>query len=1334
VKRRTRLLLYSCLGALTLLLAAGISGILVLRSAWFHDSVRDRIISEVERSSGGRAEIGHFDFDWKNMTATVKPFVLHGKEKSGQPVLLRADSIQVGLKVVSAFRRDVDIASLIVEHPAVHLIVYPDGTTNLPAPKARRNDNVVQRLLDLAVQRFELREGEIEFQDEKTPFDVRGQNLRAAFDFDAAQQVYKGHVSSRQLRLDIVQAGPLAFDFDSDVRLLKDQLEFSGTHFVTAKSRVDAAGTIRDIAAPRGEFDVRAALSLSELGSPLRVPIEHRGDAEFNGKAAFSFGTKFEYSLRGRLTARDLAFRNSSIQVSGVVIRSALEVSPAGARLPNLAASALGGSFTGSAELRRFRELRLDGDASGFALGQLAGANGRKLPWSGTISGPAHISGWIVPNGLHNITAQVDAQIIPAPGGVPVRGQVDFNYSQAAGSIQLGQSWIATPRSRVVVSGMLGQTLQLSLRSSDLNELTPAIEMAGIGPGQIPIHLENGAMTAQVTVVGPLEDPRLSGNASISSFEFEGKHFDSASADFVAAQKSVQATNLVLTRQGMRVTGTAQLGLSGWKPTGDSALSASLNVAGADLAKVLAEAGHKGIPVTGNASAVVTLAGTYAAPSGNMHVRLNHPAAYGEQFDAATASIKYAEDRVEVSGGEARLGQSKVDFSGTYAHRPNDWETGELTFRAETGGIPVATLKHVQQMHEGLNGDLSLQASGQAHLTKGDFNLDTLQSRATLQRIAVDASTFGNLQLTAATRERTLNLKLAGNLRESRIEGQGEWRLDGDDPGQGEIRFTAVRIATLKRLATKATGKEQDPPFEGVVEGKIGIAGPLKKPEDLVVTLTLPRVEITPRPEQRLRAGARAQDLALRNVLPVVIRGTAKQLNFESANFSATETNLDIAGTVGLNEQAPWNVTVRGGINLAILQLFNADLVAQGSAVVSANVKGALRDPQVNGKLELRKASLYLGDIPVGVDNANGVVLFDRGRATIQKLTAEAGGGQLALSGFVGFGSGALIYRVQATADQVRFRYPEGVSLTLNSALNLNGTSANSLVSGTVTVMRAGFTPRADVGTMLAQFAGPAVSAPETPNEYLRSVQFDVRVESGPSLEVTTSLARNIEAEAELRLRGTAARPVLLGTVSVTEGEIQLFGSKYDINRGEIRFLNPTRIEPSFDVDLQTRARGIDVAISFSGTLNKLNMTYRSDPPLQPNEIIALLAMGRDPATTAGLASAQVSSQGLLQTGTSALGQVITSPVSGRLERFFGVSRLKIDPQLTGVDNIPQARLTLEQAISRDITLTYITNLARTNEQLVQIQWDINRHWSAIATREENGVFGIDFQYRKRFK
>jgi translocation and assembly module TamB len=48
--------------------------------------------------------------------------------------------------------------------------------------------------------------------------------------------------------------------------------------------------------------------------------------------------------------------------------------------------------------------------------------------------------------------------------------------------------------------------------------------------------------------------------------------------------------------------------------------------------------------------------------------------------------------------------------------------------------------------------------------------------------------------------------------------------------------------------------------------------------------------------------------------------------------------------------------------------------------------------------------------------------------------------------------------------------------------------------------------------------------------------------------------------------------------------------------------------------------------------------------------------------------------------------------------------------------------------------MTYITNLNRTQEQLIQVQWDLDKSWSAIAVRDPNGLFGIDFQFRKRIK
>ena len=190
------------------------------------------------------------------------------------------------------------------------------------------------------------------------------------------------------------------------------------------------------------------------------------------------------------------------------------------------------------------------------------------------------------------------------------------------------------------------------------------------------------------------------------------------------------------------------------------------------------------------------------------------------------------------------------------------------------------------------------------------------------------------------------------------------------------------------------------------------------------------------------------------------------------------------------------------------------------------------------------------------------------------------------------------------------------------------------------------------------------------------------------------------------------------------------------MNRGDIRFVNPVRIDPILDMDLETKARGVTVNIAISGTMQKLNVNYSSDPPMQPREIIALLAVGRAPTDAAGLnpEAATTSSTSLSEAGGGLIGEAISAQLSSRLQRFFGASHVKIDPTVPGVEYLPQARLTIEQQVSKDVTLTYITNLNRTEEQIVQIEWDFSKRWSAIAVREANGLFGVDFQYRKRFK
>ena len=1332
--RLRRNILFTAAGFALLGLVAAAVVFTALQSQWLRESIRKRIIAETEKATGGRVELGKFDFDWRKLNATAGPFVLHGKEKPGEPAFFRAGSIAVGLKVVSIAKKDVDIASLIVEKPELHILVYPDGTTNIPSPAVRKKDsNVVERFIRLAVQHFELRNGMAQFRDDRLPFDVRGENLNLAFDYDPGGPRYKGHASSRKLHINAKDLSDAAFDFDSDLALERDRLLLTNALFNMGRTQLTVNGNLRDWSALAADLDFAGKVAVPELARVVRLPIERNGEADVDGRAALSWAGGFKMRIQGKANARGLSYRDSRIRVEGVAARTSFILTNDEILLPDVRASALGGSFTGSVSYREpASRLRIEGNASGLGIDQLTRIAAQpSLAWSGTVSGPVRIDGLVGNGPARAFTMQATMNVAPAPGGIPIRGNVDVLYDQRAGALRLGDSALYTGSTQIHVSGTLGQTLRASVRTSNLDELLPAIALAGPNAlKQLPVKLAaGGSASADAVVTGPLNSPRVTAKAVASNIEWEGRRFQKASADVTMSASELIARNVDVVHAAGRITGAGRIALANWRVVDASALSGSFALRNGDLKQLVAEASQK-VDATGAVRGDAQLAGTAHAPTASFDVTVDRPSGYGENFDQLHVRGSLDTNSVDVASGALTMGKSQLEFAGSYRRTGADWSTGTVTFTAGSGGIVLNQMRHIRDYDSTLAGELRLRAVGEARVRKSDFDLVALDSRISINGMTIGSSTVGNVALTAQTKGDTLHAQLEGAIRGSKVTGSGDWKLTGDYPGRAEVRFTPVTFAALHDIATR--GKvESELPFAGSVEGSAVISGSLKKPDSLQAVVSLPKIEMGQNPSKPLPTSARAQDLTIRNTAPVELVATLKDINIRAARFEAKDTNLDASGRITFDSKTPWNVGMRGRVNLAILQLFNPDLLGAGNATADVTVRGALNDPQIAGKLELREASLYLRDITTGIDRVNGLVTFDRNRANIEKMSGEFGGGRVALGGFIGFSSGVLLYRVQGNADQVRIRHSEGVSLTLNAALNLTGTSENGLVSGTVTVLRAGFAPRADIGGLLARTYKP-LPAPAAPNEYLRGLSFDVRIESGPSLQFQTSLTRDLQAEAELRLRGNAASPIMLGNISVSQGEVDFLGTKYTVNRGEIRFINPTKVEPVFDVDLETKARGITVNISFSGTLSKLNLAYRSDPPLQTSEIIALLAVGRDP-TIAPFAGAQTRSN-LLQSGANTLGTAVAAPVSSRLQRFFGVSRLKIDPQLTGVENIPQARLTVEQQVSRDITLTYITNLARTSEQIVRVQWDVNREWSAIATREENGVFGIDFQYRKRFK
>ncbi|MGH9629724.1 MAG: translocation/assembly module TamB domain-containing protein [Bryobacteraceae bacterium] len=1308
-----------------------IAALLILPSEWFREKVRERIVAEVEKASGGRAEIGSFQFDWWRMRASVAPFVLRGTEPEGERPLFRAESIEVVLKVVSALKRDIDIQSLIIEKPEANILVDENGRTNLPEPKVKRNSgNTVERILGLAVQEFAARNGAVYYQDGRTPLDVRGENLQAVFHYDLSGPRYEGTVSMRRLHIDAGKLLPVALDFNSRLSLERDRLTVESARFATRSSSAEIAGLINNFRDPHAEFDVKLTGNIAELREPLRLPFPQRGTVVFTGKARYS--PDESYSVKGRVEGSGVDVQRENIRVQNVRLTGDMTFEERDLKFRNLRVSALDGIFTGSADVEGFERYRVRGNLAGASVQAISRVPGiENLPWNGVVSGPAEVTGSFG-EGARDLKASAKMTIDADQNARPVEGFVEVAYDQRAGTVQLGNSRLATEASKLVFSGTIGEELQAQVETSRLDDLLPALSLISEdAPKQIPVTLRpGGSALFKGTVTGAISEAVIQGALGLNEFTVEKQDFDKLAANFRATKTGVQVESFALGSRKMRVNGAVQLGLENWRLVDASPMAGTLQVQGADLQSLLRAQGQD-IPVEGVLSGAIKVEGTVRNPSAVLKVQVEGLSTYGQKFDRARAEIRYLGEELSVISGEADLGPARLFLDGTYRHPMNDYRNGQVSFKVSSRGFNLAQVAYMQQIRHGLQGGIDIQANGEAEIRDLTPLLNTLDGRVLLQNLIVDQRPVGDMVLDAQTSEGRLNVQAKGNLRGSKINGHGSFELAGDYPGSGQVEFSPLAFSVIQDLLSATTGRKSLP-VEGFVAGKFTFSGPARKPELIKARLEIPTVEIAPGGE--VQSTARTHDLLLRNEGPIVLQRDEQGIHVQSARLTGPETNVTVAGTIGNPGKTAWNLQVNGTVNLALAEKLHPDLLTSGTANIQAGIKGSLSQPQVNGRVEFREASVTHDDLPNGLDKINGIILFDQTRATIEKLTAESGGGQVLLSGFVGFNAGEPSYRLQTRLDGVRVRYPEGVSTSMNASLNLTGTLNRSLLAGVVTLQRASFNPRTDFGGLLTSSAEP-IAPPATTNEFLQGMQLDIRIESVPNLQFQTSLTRDIQAEADLRLRGTAARPALLGRVLVHQGEIQFFGTEYTINRGLVEFYNPAKIEPVIDMDLETRVRGVVVNINFAGSIRKLNVSYRSDPPLQSNEIIALLTVGRAPGTTSTLAGVQTLQSGFLgSSSNSLLGQALSTPVSSRLQRFFGISRLKIDPQLTGVNAAPQARLTLEQQISRDITLTYITNLSQANQQIVRVEWNINTDWSLVALREENGVFGVDFLYKRRFR
>jgi translocation and assembly module TamB len=1049
------------------------------------------------------------------------------------------------------------------------------------------------------------------------------------------------------------------------------------------------------------------------------------------------------------MSVRNLEWRDAEMRVAGIDADSPYTLTQEKIILPRLVARAFGGTVQGDAEVTNWNPtpqgklqnktqakqgVPQRGSAklhlNGVQISKVATAiSTAKLPLdkielAGSVSGDIN-SSWTgaLEKAVTELKLEVTPPSNPMPKEVPVTAQLQATYHGDIRTLEVAGLTLATREIRVSAVGALGTEsaqARVSLNATDLRELQPALN--ALDPGtRIPVELE-GRASFNGSLFGRLDAISARGHLELEQFDTDvhmplqngpqGKppriHWDALAADLTRTPSAISLQHGTLRR------GTAQLGFSASLTLrhGDfdenySQASVNLRIQNENVEDMQAMAGTN-YPVTGVATADIQAAGTLHNLRGSGKLQISKLVVYGEPFKNFTSDVHLNGSNLQLDN--ILLARNNAHLTGAVAYDFGDQNYG---FDITGTAIELANLQHFNIPRVTMEGQAGFHVSG-----SGTVEAPVINGEIDLRNIVLNHEAVGNLTIFAETRGEDVTLRGRSNFENAEFNVDGKIHLRGDWPGQITLKLSHIDFDSLIRayFQGQITGHSS-------IAGEIDIRGSMKRLGSLMITGNVSQLS------------ADVENVKLQNDGPIHFALENEALKLDEFHLTGTDTDLAVKGSVQFTGEHTLDVRSRGRFNLKLLQGFNPNMVANGPATFTVNIAGSSTHPQLSGKLELTDASASLLDLPNGLSHINGSLVFAQDRMQVEKLTAQTGGGELNVGGYIAYRNG-LYFDLTATGHDIRLRYPPGVSSSADATVRYTGSAKGSLLSGDIVVNRFGMNPRFDFASYLAQSRKAPMIA--TLNPFLDNMHLDLHITSAPDLRVETSLAK-LSGDLDLHVRGTAARPALVGRVNIAEGDIFFNGTKYRLERGDITFSNPLTIEPVVNLDMSARVQDYDVTIGLHGQAvggKGLSMTYRSDPPLDNSDIIALLAFGRTrtQALTTGGSGPATNTNDTANTSNAILGEALNSALTDRVQRIFGASRVKIDPQFIGSENNPSARVTIEQQISNDITFTYATSLTQSAETVIQVEYNIDKNISLVAVRDQNGVLGFDIHIRKRKK
>ena len=1267
-------------------------------------------------SLGTQVKIGDFALSLPHLTLDLYSVTINGAPPYPDPPLLRVDHISLRLGITSLLQREWYVRNIAIDHPVAHVFEDPQGTDNLPQTK-KSNSQSHADLFQLGVRHALLDRGEVYYNNRKSVLDADLHDLAFQARFDPAQQRYSGSISYREGHLQIQNYRPMAHDFDAEFDATRNVFTLRRAVLKSGPSHFQLVATVENFSQPRVHATYAAVIDSGELRHILKNSALPKGGIDAAGTLDYQSRPNIpalaSANLRGDLRSRVLQVETPSFRGNITDMGANYSLAGGNAAVTGIHAGVLGGNLTGTLTMRDIAgnsTSRLSAALRGISLAQLRpmmkSPSLQQVALAGTVNADA-TAAW--GKTLDNLTAQtnasIQARVAPRGNGnappIPVNGVIHANYVAARKEISLVQSYVRLPNTSLDLNGTVSNhsSLQINLQANDLHELENiANNFRASQPGQPPQQFGlYGTASFNGAVRGSTSAPNLTGQLQANHLRVRGSAWRllKTNVNVSPSQASLQNGELQPADHG-RIAFNLSAGLRDWSFSNTSPIQIGLNANDVNIADLTKLAGSQ-VPIAGILSTNVSVRGTESAPVGQGNLSLTKARISAEPVQSVnlkfqgTGNELHADLNVQLPAGGAQ---------GTLAYFPKD-ERYQAQLQAL--GIRLDQLQTVKSRNLQVVGVLNITANGQGSVKNPELAA-TIES----PKLQVRNQTLGDLRLQTNLANHIANIALDTHAVNTVITARAQVNTTGDYETNAKIDTQSIPLQPLVSLYAPAQAAN----LTGQTELHATLRGPLKNKSALDAHATIPTLQMEYANKVQIAAAS-----------PIHVDFANGILSLQKTNIRGTDTDVQLQASVPTNSAQPISLLALGRVNLQVAQLFDPDLSTSGEMRFDINSYGARSNPDVQGQIKIVNANFASGAAPIGLQNGNGVLTLTKDRLNITQFTGTVGGGSVQASGGVIY-KPSLRFDLALAGKGVRLLYPEGVRESLDANVTLTGTTDAASLGGQVKIDQLSFTPDFDLTEFMSQFGGET-TPPPTPG-FSQNLQLNLAVQSTSGINVV-SRELSLQGNANLNIRGTADQPVILGRVNLNGGDLIFMGNRYILQQGIIDFANPSRTQPNMNIAANTTIEQYNIYLQLYGPADHLRTNYTSVPSLPPSDIINLLAFGKTSE-----ASAANPTPGNLG-AESLLASQVSSQVTSRVEKIAGISRLSIDPVLAGngTQQNPGARVTIQQRVTGNIFVTFATDVTQTQNQVIQLQYNVTPRVMFSGTRDQNGGFGFDTRIQK---